>query len=121
MRRFLLLWLAGVPAALLASGGAVGADEGKARPNVVFILADDLGINDLGCYGRKDHNTPHLDRLAKQGMRFTSFYCAQPICSPSRAALLTGRWLKYRGYVIDARNNIGARSGETSASAVRQF
>src|SRR5579872_7389772 len=61
------------------------------RPNVVLILADDMGINDLGCYGRKDHHTPHLDRLATQAMRFTSAYCAQPICSPSRAALLTGK------------------------------
>jgi len=60
------------------------------RPNVLLILADDLGINDLGCYGRKDHNTPHLDKLATQGMRFTSAYCAQPICSPSRAAILSG-------------------------------
>ncbi|MFO0927494.1 MAG: sulfatase [Gemmataceae bacterium] len=62
-----------------------------ARPNVVLINADDLGINDLGCYGRKDHSTPHLDRLARDGMRFTAAYCAQPICSPSRAALLTGK------------------------------
>jgi arylsulfatase A-like enzyme len=60
-------------------------------PNVVLILADDLGINDLRCYGRKDHNTPHLDALAKQGMRFTTAYVAQPICSPSRAALMTGK------------------------------
>jgi arylsulfatase A-like enzyme len=62
-----------------------------ARPNIIFILADDLGINDLHCYGRRDHHTPHLDRLASQGMRFTSAYCAQPICSPSRAAILTGK------------------------------
>jgi arylsulfatase A-like enzyme len=61
------------------------------RPNIVLVNADDLGINDLGCYGRKDHHTPHLDALARQGMRFTSNYCAQPICSPSRAALLTGK------------------------------
>ncbi len=61
------------------------------RPNIVFILADDLGINDLACYGRKEHRTPHLDRLASQGVRFTSAYCAQPICSPSRAAILTGK------------------------------
>ena len=69
--------------------GCVSAQEGK--PNIVFILADDLGINDLGCYGRKDQPTPNLDRLAEQGMRFTSAYCAQPICSPSRAAILTGK------------------------------
>jgi arylsulfatase A-like enzyme len=61
------------------------------RPNVVLILADDLGVYDLGCYGRSEHRTPHLDRLAAQGTRFTSAYCAQPICSPSRAALLTGK------------------------------
>ena len=62
-----------------------------AAPNIVFILADDLGINDLACYGRKEHNTPNLDQLARDGMRFTASYCAQPICSPSRAAILTGR------------------------------
>ena len=60
-------------------------------PNIVFVLADDLGINDLACYGRSEHRTPHLDRLATQGVRFTSAYCAQPICSPSRAAILTGK------------------------------
>jgi arylsulfatase A-like enzyme len=59
-------------------------------PNVVFILADDLGINDLSCYGRMDQATPRLDRLASEGMRFTSAYCAQPICSPSRAAIMSG-------------------------------
>ena len=61
------------------------------KPNILFILCDDLGINDLRCYGREDHHTPNLDRLAGQGMRFTSAYCAQPICSPSRAAILTGK------------------------------
>ena len=61
------------------------------QPNILFILCDDLGINDLHCYGRQDHHTPNLDRLAAQGMRFTSAYCAQPICSASRAALLTGK------------------------------
>ena len=66
----------------------VGAAE---KPNIVFILADDLGINDLGCYGRAEHRTPNLDRLAGQGARFTQAYCAQPICSPSRAAILTGK------------------------------
>lgn len=60
-------------------------------PNIVLVLADDLGINDLGCYGRAEHRTPNLDQLAAQGMRFTCAYAAQPICSPSRAALLTGK------------------------------
>jgi arylsulfatase A len=62
-----------------------------AKPNVILINADDLGINDLRCYGRKDHHTPNLDALAKAGTRFTTAYVAQPICSPSRAALMTGK------------------------------
>ncbi len=61
------------------------------NPNIILILADDLGINDLGCYGRKEHSTPNLDRLATEGMRFTCALTAQPICSPSRAALMTGK------------------------------
>lgn len=63
-----------------------------APPNIVLINTDDLGINDLGCYGRKEHATPNLDRLASQGVRFTCSYCSQPICSPSRAGLMTGKW-----------------------------
>jgi arylsulfatase A-like enzyme len=61
------------------------------RPNVVFILADDLGWADLGCYGSKFYETPNLDRLAKQGMRFTDAYAAANVCSPTRAAILTGK------------------------------
>ena len=60
-------------------------------PNIIFILADDLGVNDLGVYGRKEHRTPHLDRLAAEGLRFSTAYAGSPICSPSRAALMTGR------------------------------
>jgi arylsulfatase A len=59
-------------------------------PNVVIIFADDLGYGDLGCYGAKGWATPNIDRLAKEGVRFTDFYVAQPVCSASRAALLTG-------------------------------
>src|ERR1700761_5649735 len=70
---------------------AKGAEGGPPRPNIVLILADDLGINDLACYGRKEHQTPNLDRLAEEGMRFTCAYTAQSICSPSRAALMTGK------------------------------
>ncbi|QEL13704.1 sulfatase [Limnoglobus roseus] len=61
------------------------------KPNVVFILADDLGINDLACYGRAEHRTPNLDTLAKDGVRFTTAYAACPVCSPTRAAILTGK------------------------------
>ncbi len=61
------------------------------QPNFVLILADDLGINDLHCYGRDEHRTPHLDALAERGIRYTSAYCGLSICSASRAALMTGK------------------------------
>lgn len=61
------------------------------RPNIVFILADDLGWSELGCYGNEFHETPNLDRLASDGMRFSQAYAAAPVCSPYRAALLTGQ------------------------------
>lgn len=68
----------------------VPADEAKRPPNIVIIFADDLGYGDLGCYGATPSQTPHLDRLAQKGVRFTDFYAAQPVCSASRAGLLTG-------------------------------
>ena len=68
----------------------VGVAVAGQRPNVVILLADDLGIQDLGCFGRREHRTPHLDRLAAEGARFTQAYAAASVCSPSRAALLTG-------------------------------
>jgi arylsulfatase A-like enzyme len=80
-----------VLALLLIAPPASAQNAGSRPPNIIFIFADDLGVNDLGCYGRKDHPTPNLDRLASQGMRFTCAYTAQPICSPSRAAVMTGK------------------------------
>jgi arylsulfatase A-like enzyme len=62
------------------------------RPNVLFILADDLGYGDLSCYGRPDYQTPTLDSLARQGIRFTSNYAAAPVCTPTRCAYITGRY-----------------------------
>lgn len=84
--KILLTWL------LLMLAAARGHAQGPAatRPNLVFILADDMGWADAGCYGNPVHRTPHLDRLAAQGCRFTHGYAACAVCSPSRAALLTG-------------------------------
>jgi len=69
----------------------VPASAQETPPNFVILFADDLGINDLGCFGRKDQNTPNLDKLAAEGARFTQAYAAASVCSPSRAGLLTGQ------------------------------
>ncbi|MFP6768208.1 MAG: sulfatase-like hydrolase/transferase, partial [Planctomycetaceae bacterium] len=66
--------------------------DAAGRPNVVFVLADDLGWGELGCYGNGFNQTRHLDRLARDGMRFTQAYAAAPVCSPYRAAFLTGQY-----------------------------
>src|SRR6187455_1257751 len=62
------------------------------RPNVLFILADDLGYGDLSCYGRPDYQTPVLDGLARHGLKFMSAYSAAPVCTPTRVAFATGRY-----------------------------
>lgn len=69
----------------------------EARPNIVFILADDLAVWGLGSYGNSEIKTPHLDSLADDGMRFTNFFCTSPVCSPSRASLLTGKMPSQHG------------------------
>lgn len=80
-------------ALLLAALGSLHANEEapKQKPNIVIFLADDLGYGDLGCYGHPVIQTPNLDAFAKQGTRFTQFYAASAVCSPSRSAILTGR------------------------------
>lgn len=85
------------------------ADAFHQRPNILFIVADDLGYGDLGCYGGKDIPTPHLDALAAGGVRFTSGYVTAPMCAASRAALLTGRYQTRFGFEF---NPIGAKNEE---------
>lgn len=77
----------------------------NAKPNVVFILADDLGYGDLGCYGQPLIKTPNLDRLAAEGMRFTNFYAGSTVCAPSRAVLMTG---KHTGHAVIRGNAANA-------------
>ncbi|MEZ4679102.1 MAG: sulfatase-like hydrolase/transferase [Caldilineaceae bacterium] len=62
------------------------------QPNIIFILIDDMGWRDLGCYGSSFYETPNLDRLASEGMRFTDAYAACPVCSPTRASIMTGKY-----------------------------
>ncbi|HVY68612.1 MAG TPA: sulfatase-like hydrolase/transferase, partial [Verrucomicrobiae bacterium] len=86
--------------------GLANAAETTRPPNIVFILVDDLGWADLACNGSKSYKTPNIDRLAREGARFSQAYTAAPICSPTRASILTGRsparlhmtdWLPGRG------------------------
>lgn len=72
------------------------------RPNYIVIFCDDLGYGDLGCYGSTKNRTPHIDQLAKDGMRFTDFYASSPVCTPSRASLLTGCYARRVGMHEDA-------------------
>jgi arylsulfatase A-like enzyme len=79
------------------------------RPNVIFIVADDLGYGELGCYGGKDIPTPHIDSIARNGVRFTNGYVTAPFCAASRAALLTGRYQTRFGF---ENNPIGAANAD---------
>ncbi|HLJ46590.1 MAG TPA: sulfatase-like hydrolase/transferase [Bryobacteraceae bacterium] len=72
-----------------AAGGLLNAQIER-QPNVVFILADDLGYGDLGCYGQRQIATPNIDRIAAEGVRFTQAYAGSTVCAPSRCALMTG-------------------------------
>lgn len=132
---------------LIALAYAFGAAEAWAedarRPNIIFILADDLGFNQLGCYGKTPIKTPNLDRLASQGIRFTQAYAGNTVCSPSRVSLFTGRdgrlmennsntvqlreidvtiahVLKYAGYdtALFGKYSIGSQMGVTDPLAM---
>src|SRR5687768_18611054 len=81
-----------VALALVVMPGVSGRLAAQSRPNIVLIVADDLGYGDLGSYGAPDVRTPNLDRLAREGVRFTDFYANAPSCTPTRAGLITGRY-----------------------------
>lgn len=87
----------------LAAGRVFAAAPAAAPPNIIIIYADDLGWGDLGCYGHPSIRTPQLDRMATEGLRFTDFYSAAEVCTPSRAALLTGRYPVRNGMCSDSR------------------
>lgn len=89
---------------MAAAGGAASAQQAATRPNIVFIMADDLGWGDLGCFGQKIIKTPNIDLLAAEGMRFTDAYAGCTVCAPSRSVLMTG---KHMGHT-SVRSNPGA-------------
>jgi arylsulfatase A-like enzyme len=91
----------------------------RRSPNFIVIFADDLGYGDLACYGSKTNQTPHLDRMAREGVRFTDFYVPMPYCAPSRASLLTGRYPFRHGVTGNPApdsgiNDIGLAPSETT-------
>ncbi|MEX0704685.1 MAG: sulfatase [Planctomycetales bacterium] len=102
-RLSLLVGLAVLPT--FAAAGDARAAEPARRPNIVFLFTDDLGYADVGCYGNDEVQTPHIDRLASQGVRFTDFSMACSICSPSRSALITGRYPQRNGVYDNIRND----------------
>ena len=85
-------------AIICLSASPWGVAKQSPPPNIVFIVADDLGIRDLGCYGSDYYRTPILDQLAEQGMKFTRAYSASHVCSPTRASCSTGPHLSHRTY-----------------------
>ena len=80
------------------------ASLASARPNFVFIFADDLGWGDLGCYGHPRLKTPYLDKMAEDGLLQTNFYVANPVCSPSRTAVMTGQYPARHPFPRECRN-----------------
>ena len=103
--------LAATVLASVVSGTFQPARTETSRPNILLILSDDQGTLDAGCYGAKDLKTPSLDRLAREGVRFTQFYTAAPVCSPSRAALLTGRYPQRAGLATNSPSQPGVPGG----------
>lgn len=91
-RREFLKFAGAGASAFMMPGEMLRAAEDKKKPNFVFILIDDMGQRDVGCYGSKIHETPNIDKLASQGMLFTDGYAACPVCSPTRASIMTGKY-----------------------------
>src|SRR5512133_3739433 len=82
----------GLSLAALSAATLISAQQPMPKPNVILILLDDFGYTDLGCYGSKFYESPNIDNLAKQGVRFTDAYAACPVSSPTRASIMTGRY-----------------------------
>ncbi len=113
-RSFLRVVGAGV--ASVAMPSFLSARQKAKRPNFVIIYADDLGYGDLGCFGHPTIRTPNLDRMAVEGAKLTQFYSAASICTPSRAALMTGRLPIRNGMCSDKRGVLFPNSGGGSAA-----
>lgn len=122
MKRRDFLRAVGFGAATVALSGCVDAARQTAagasnnKPNIIFILADDLGYADLGCYGQKKIKTPNIDKLASEGMKFTQHYSGNPVCAPSRCTLMTA---KHTGHAqIRSNKQVGGKEGWQLGSTI---
>src|SRR5580700_6591525 len=107
-----------LPSLLLAcsSFATVRAESPAQPPNIIFVLADDLGYGDVGCYGQKQIQTPNIDQLASQGVRFTQVYAGSTVCAPSRCALMTGL---HTGHChIRGNKTVPLRPEDTTVAAI---
>jgi arylsulfatase len=93
----IVTWIAVIATQLMANHPVCSTEAGpeKSKPNIVFVMADDLGYGELGCYGQEKIQTPNIDRLAKQGVMFTQHYTGAPVCAPARCVLMTGQHLAH--------------------------
>lgn len=110
MKRFFLI------TANIALSTPLFSQKANSKPNIIIIFADDMGYGDLGCYGAPKIKTSNIDKLAHGGMKFTNFYAAAPVCSASRAALLTGRYPIRTGIngVLNPTSTNGIRAEEVA-------
>ncbi|MFA6564233.1 MAG: sulfatase [Verrucomicrobiia bacterium] len=118
-----ILWTAVATALLCSAAWCAAADAAKRLPNIVIIFCDDMGYADVGCFGAKGYTTPHLDRMAAQGVRFTNFHVPQAVCSASRAGLLTGCYpnrIGIHGALVPKNTHGIADSEMTIAQVVKQ-
>ena len=120
--RLVIQWLLGVGIVCGSSGSYLLAakPDSPGRPNFVVVFTDDQGYRDVGCFGSPDIETPHLDRMAQEGVRFTNFYVSQAVCSASRAALLTGCYSNRVGILgaLSPRRKIGINEDEETIAEV---
>ena len=108
-----------IAAAVVFLGGTATAADAKS-PNIVIVFTDDQGYGDVGCYGAKGFTTPNLDRLAQQGIRFTDFHVSQPVCSASRASLMTGCYANRVGIhgALGPNARVGINARETTLAEI---
>jgi len=108
-RLWLISFCLGILEILLPAGNAAEVETKTSKPNVIIIFTDDQGSIDVNCYGAKDLITPHMDSIADRGIRFTQFYASAPVCSPSRAGMLTGRFPRRAG----VPGNVSSHKGKS--------